>query len=144
MDVGSGVTTRTTSGLIMTNSITESVIPAPVSIITTSYIWSSFTNSEIKSLILALSSVASSDTPEPPEINPIPSGPCVMISVIDLLLCIRSNKLYCGRIPSMTSTFANPKSASNTTTFLPRRASSSAILTDNVVLPTPPLPEVIT
>ena len=81
--------------------------------------------------------------PEPPDIKPTFSGPLVIISERDFPLNIRSERLYCGLIPSITSMLARPKSASNTTTFLPSLLSEIARLIARFDLPTPPLPLVM-
>ncbi len=83
---------------------------------------------------------ASSLMPEPPDINPIFSGPYVIISSMLFPRYIKSARLYLGRIPSMISMLARPKSASKTTTRLPRRPSWIAKFTERLVFPTPPLP----
>ena len=57
--------------------------------------------------------------PDPPDIKPILSGPGVIISVICFPLYIKSERLYCGIAPNITSTFARPKSASKIITLFP-------------------------
>ncbi|SCM73306.1 hypothetical protein KL86DES1_21218 [uncultured Desulfovibrio sp.] len=49
---------------------------------------------------------------------------------------------FCGVRPRTTSTLARPRSASMSTTCLPSCARHMARLTEMLVLPTPPLPEV--
>ena len=132
--------TSNTSELASTMSITASDIPAPVSIIITSAIESSsyiiFTIPEIWSL----DKFDNSLIPEPPDINPIFSGPRQIISFMPFLPYIISAILYLGLVPSITSTLASPKSASSITTFFPSLPSCIAILTDIFDLPTPPFP----
>ena len=118
MEVGSGVATNRTSELAKTKSITESEIPAPVSIITTSAILSNSYIIRTRLCIWSLFKFVSSRKPEPPEINPIFSGPGETTSRRAFPWNIKSARLYSGRMPSITSTFARPKSASRTTTLL--------------------------
>ena len=54
----------------------------------------------------------------------------------------RWKMFFSGCRPSSTSTLASPRSASRSSTRLPRAARVRARLTEILVLPTPPLPEV--
>ena len=71
-----------------------------------------------------------------------PYGVGKRISLIPAPSWNRWKRFRGGVRPSSTSTLARPRSASTRTTRLPFLASSSARLTDRLVLPTPPLPEV--
>ena len=128
------------SGLDNRNSITLGDIPAPVSIIIISASASRSDSLLTSLLICSWSRLTRLAIPEPPEINPSPSGPSVIISLISLPLNIRSLKLYSGITPNITSTLARPKSASSIITFLPILVNSSARLTERLDLPTPPFP----
>ena len=140
IEVGSGVATKSTSVLADTNSSTASAIPAPVSIMTISAISSSSTSRMVRFTICSRVRLVNSWIPEPPEIKPIPSGPLMTMSARLFPRNIMSARLYSGRIPSMTSILAKPKSTSMISTRLPILASSIARFTEILDLPTPPFP----
>ena len=142
-ELGSDVVTSKTSGQFATKSRTLAETPAPVSMSMISATSSSSViflnkNARCRSFRLFMAT-----TPDPPDINPISKGPCVMMSEIFMFLYTTSFKVCLGTCPNMTSTFASPKSASKTITFLPRRDNATARFVDTEDLPTPPLPLVM-
>jgi phage pi2 protein 07 len=114
-----GVVTSSTSPLATRNSNTLSDIPAPVSTMITSVRASSSARFCIMQVRASFPRFDIPAIPDPPEINPTPIGPWVMMSLILFPSYTRSHKLCFGTAPNIISIFASPKSASKITTLFP-------------------------
>ncbi len=142
IDVGSSVTTSSTSCAARTKLTTESPIPAAVSMISTSISSPISLNAWISPACCRDDSCTMLWVPDAAGTMRMPPGPWMSTSRRSHSPAITSARVRLLVRPSSTSTLAKPRSASSSTTRRPRSARASARLTDTLVLPTPPLPPV--
>ncbi|MCY1452116.1 hypothetical protein D9M71_690180 [compost metagenome] len=142
IEVGSSHTTSRTSCAARTKLITESPIPAAVSITSTSTLSLMSLNAWIKPACCMGVRCTMLCVPDAAGMMRIPPGPCRSTSRMSHSPSMTSASVRCGVRPSSTSTLASPRSASNSRTRRPRSARARARFTDTLVLPTPPLPPV--
>ena len=116
--------------------------PAPRSSSTVSYRAAASVSSNKSRCRAAGATVARLPDPERPAKTSKPPGTkCAMASESVAVPDITDPRSKAGVSPSWMSTLARPRSASNSSTRRPFRASACASVMANQVLPTPPLPD---
>src|SRR5690606_22179697 len=142
MEVGSSVTTSSTSWAARTKLVTPSPMPAAVSMISTSMLSLMSLKAWIRPACCWVLRRTMLAAPEEAGTMRMPPGPGMMTSRSSHSPSITSARLRLGASPSMTSTLARPRSASSSITRRPRSARARDRLTATLVFPTPPLPPV--